>query len=688
MHPDRTTYNENLDYFVLRAGPLAVALQQGAAPPYSPYALLLWRPEEFVRKESTWLFHPEGGGSGTMASLLCNGVRYFPPHDRTVVSWEDRSAPDSAILIEWTAGPLRVRERLAAIPGDGGLRRQISVELFPGEPVPDEEVTLILSLTPNPLLFPGLPQHPPESNTLVITNRKETESVLRVVASQECDLPSSLDTFERFFQLTGTVNRENTLSLCVDYHASDDERRPRVRYSPDAPGSDRTASSEIAEMIARSIGGLDALIADDGRFDASVWQYGYEWGQDAAMIAEGLCYVGEIECAGAVLQNTLRRLTSEDGRVAESSRFRGGDLAELNANGALLSSLTRYYLTSGSLHLLRDDAEKVEQIGNLLVEASERGSSRLISGCRDLWERLPWMGVEEGADVATNTFAIRGLADGAFLMRVLGREDLADRWEKSVERMKEEFDATFIDEGRIVHRRLLDGRVSRSMTATGRYHDRRYLPYLPDLTPSHDASEARPSDPDSVVALPIILGLVAPDSGTAARTIDHARQELWCEVEGGYLRSPRLSDPDSPGPWPFATAWMAEAELRTGAVEAARETTSWLHERAAEAGTWMEYYGERLSPPYPPIGIILWGWGQYLLLAIRGWYGLRIEPTHLFLEPRVTPWRLQLQISGHQLSIAVNGTEHATINGEVIPCHDGAIRVALPLSAAARIEMH
>ena len=70
--------------------------------------------------------------------------------------------------------------------------------------------------------------------------------------------------------------------------------------------------------------GLRAAVADDGRFDASIWQYGYEWSGDASNVAEALVYSGQFEVARSVLENILTRLTIPEGMAMESSRFRGG----------------------------------------------------------------------------------------------------------------------------------------------------------------------------------------------------------------------------------------------------------------------------------------------------------------------------------------------------------------------------
>src|SRR5207302_1829844 len=93
---------------------------------------------------------------------------------------------------------------------------------------------------------------------------------------------------------------------------------------------------------------------------------------------------------------------------------------------------------------------------------------------------------------------------------------------------------------------------------------------------------------------------------------------------GGYARYNIASDPDSPGAWAFATAFMGAAEIEAELDKRSRETIEWLLEAAGAGGCWFEYYGERKTPPFPPVGVIVWGWAQYILLVVKHIVGVRV----------------------------------------------------------------
>lgn len=701
---------EEADYRFMKAGRLTCAVQSSCDPEMSPYGILLWSPGELVRKESTWLFHPELGLAGTMITVEYRGSRHRPEQERTTVAWSDPDSPGSGITIEWPAGDILVRERLSSIAEadrGGGLRREIEL-IAEGDLVAEGEdstdAVLICGLYPNPFLFKGLPTHDTPSTLAVFRQGfDQTSSRIGRIPAFHLRLAASAGRevllFERFVQIEGRVGKNGRLTATLEYRPGEPLSEDRVApTTPERPGSPfplpsrRSGPTDFTERIvrttARSIQGISSVIDPVGRFDASIWQYGYEWGQDAAIVATALAYAGESELAWRVIGNILDRLVDAEGRVAESSRFRGGELAELNANGAVLSAVASCVALTGKTLDTEERIDAVRRVGDLVVDAAEQSRTGLLTGRRDLWERLPWMGVEEGADIATNSFVLRGLLDIIPLLRSSGETERAERWSAAAMRLREamfvEGEPGFIDEGVLIHRRLSDGTPGRTMAEDRTWFDPAYRPYIP--TDGAPVPEPRPSDPDSVAALPLLLDLWPADSPVARQTLDRLHRDLWDRTGiGGYLRSPLLSDPDSPGPWPFVTAWMAEAELLAGLSDRARATTDWLHKRAGEAGSWHEYYGPRRAPA-PPLGIIVWGWAQYLLLVVRGWYGIRLIDGTLHITPRLAPVEFSTLISGRRLTLEVTDHEATPIvEGSDARREPGSAILTLPLSGDTHI---
>src|SRR5690606_3081912 len=84
---DRTTNAPETDYFFTGNGNILAVIQWSRHPDLTPYGLLLSDPERMTRKEGTYLFHPESGLSKTMLTVVLNGKRYRPQHERTTVEW-------------------------------------------------------------------------------------------------------------------------------------------------------------------------------------------------------------------------------------------------------------------------------------------------------------------------------------------------------------------------------------------------------------------------------------------------------------------------------------------------------------------------------------------------------------------------------------------------------------------------
>lgn len=702
MHPDARTNAPDTEYFFLGDGRISAAVQWSHNPAISPYGLLLMHPEMFYRKESTLLFHPELGLSRTMLTVTVGGIRHRPQHEDLRVWWKSTDSENPAVAVEWKAGELRVcelftlsrveRKRLDESDDErepysySYLVRQVFITATQSIAAP--HATVELAFYPNPYVLESYPVAIDAQNKLVASGK----GVVCQVSPQAEEKEGTL--FERFIAVRRALNSLpapitflysiTEKSIGIDSHPCS----PTHPQSVPASQSNRTFVERLLCQLDISRIGLKAAISAEGRFDASIWQYGYEWGQDAAMIASAAAYAGEFVLADRVLRRILETLSNEKGQIAESSRFRDGELAELNANGAVLLALRDYAAISGDKSHMTQYWERIVAIAELPLHDEYLHESGLIAGRRDLWERLPWMGLLAGFDTATNTFCAEGLCAAAELATMHGDNNNAERWRAAGEAMRRGMLAherfSCIADGRVIHRRLMDGSVQQWMTAEAGYHDPRYAPYAPtqvtDPTP-------RPCDPDSTAALPILYGILDPTSQVAQQTLAHLREHLWDTTGiGGYARSPIASDPDSPGPWPFVTAWMGEAELRGGMTEQARETTEWLLDSAGEGGSWFEYYGQRQTPPFPPIGVIVWGWGQYLLLAVRGWMGIEFTSGVLRIAPRIVGFRHTLRVGDYRIEIDVSGLAHGTVNGSPTRLHNGGIELELPITENYNVQ--
>jgi GH15 family glucan-1,4-alpha-glucosidase len=367
-----------------------------------------------------------------------------------------------------------------------------------------------------------------------------------------------------------------------------------------------------------------------------LWQYGYEWSGDASMIAIALIYSGQFEVAQRVIENILTRLTNDAGMAMESSRFRGGPASELNNNGEILHACRTYYEWTGSKDYRY--YPRIRAVADYLLDPQfldpETG---MLIAARDIWERSAATGVQPGYDVSHQSFAIRGLRDAVWIAELFGEAEDKTRWMSAHDKLRASFlqhgTHSFIENDRVIKRRLLDGSVQRALSTK---IERLFAEmFVPEGMPLAEEGE-HPWEPDISCCFPITLGILDPRSDAAKNTVA-AMDALWSQAweDGGYGRYNIHSEPDSPGPWPFATAIVAGAALEVGDFERAQRAIAWLIHYAGAGGNWFEFYGDRPTPPLPPTGIIAWGWAQWIILIVRHMLGARVKDGELKLHPRM-----------------------------------------------------
>jgi hypothetical protein len=686
--PDQRTYSEETDYFFLGDGRLMVVIQWSRDKSMTPLGMMLYDPERMSRKNGALLFHPELGLSRTMLTVIVDGVRYSPEHGTTHAAWDLEGS--TVVIARWKAGPVEVTERFMVQDGSSNLIRDVSV--MSPEPC---EIEIEAALYPNPLFFDEFGVRPggvlyasgyasttlyaiPSGSTferfLKVHVQKNSNGIaatfiysVEAVGTHEfsmypTDAPSSLA------ELPAPVSQLGASFGAALQHSGDEEHAPSL-------------AARVREMYRISRRSLRAAVSQLGKFDASIWQYDFEWGMDAAMVATAAASAGSFELARQVLTNILRRLTNADGMIAEASRFRGGEMSELNANGAVLDALWHYWKWSGDDTLMRSHWGRISAIANFPLREEFQHESGLLKTRRDFWERLPWMGIGEGFELGHQVYCSVGLRRAAEMAQTVGDNEAAQRWGQAGERILDAMlhhpKYSLIDQGRFIHRRLVDGSVLSTLVPDYDYLSPEYTSYLP-RTFEHN-TPPKQCEPDITEALPIVYGLVDPRSDLALVTLDHLCS-LWSpNNKGGYARYNIASDPDSPGAWAFATAFMAAAEIEAEMSDRSRETIEWLLEAAGAGGSWFEYYGERKTPPHPPIGIIVWGWAQYILLVVKHIVGVRVMDDEIRISPKFIGIEHKVRFGGHVIDISVAGYNAATLDGEPVQLDGRTARIPLPL---------
>jgi hypothetical protein len=184
-----------------------------------------------------------------------------------------------------------------------------------------------------------------------------------------------------------------------------------------------------------------------------------------------------------------------------------------------------------------------------------------------------------------------------------------------------------------------------------------------------------------------VLGVVDPKSPVALKTLE-TMEVLWNQrwSMGGYARYHVTSEPDSPGPWPFATLFLARAYLDAGNSEKAWRALDWLLAApGGRSGAWFECYAERPVPPLPPLGIVIWTWAEIVAFVVHHLLGIRPSPTRLTIRPRLLNGLHEVSarvvVRGKDVALDLKRTSRepfAVVNGKNAELEDGTLILPLP----------
>jgi hypothetical protein len=594
---DARTTLPGVEYFFLGNGLIQAAVQVCGAPGATAAGLLIMDPERLGPKRHALTFDPVSGIGSTQISVI-EGRNVRRPSGRSVRA---RWVPDGLVPwveVAWRDGPFRVSE-LFCCPDHKTPRliRHVTVtHLEPGERRARVRTGVRGRFLEKSLRFQGR-----ERRTAVFEYR-----ILR----------------------TGSKSAVR-LSLGANLEIDPDE----ARYWAET-ASWYASDPLLDRFFSAAKFGLRAAVASSGKLDGGIWQYNLEWVRDQAFIAMALAMSGQFEPARTILGRLLDRFVSEEGATMDSSRLRSWEESEFDQNGVLLFALESYVNWTGDTSLLSRHRAKIVKAAEFpLRQVFRHQGSGLLSNRREFWERHGAHGIRDGMELAHQLFVSMGLDSAARLAGRMGDGRKAGRWRDASARLKKTALGrgrfSLVENGRLIKRRDADGRVQA---------DVRPLPdsLLPVQAPLFEKG-VHLLNPDTSAALPIAWEFVDPAGRVARRTLA-SLEALWNQRwrGGGYGRYHVTSEPDSPGPWPFASLFVARAYFEAGNDPKARRVLEWLGRLpGSRAGTWFEFYGPRPVPPYPQVGIVPWVWAEMLFLFIHHILGVRPSEKSLRLRPRL-----------------------------------------------------
>ena len=594
-HPDVRTRLAGASYFFLGNGLIQAAVQYAPGGEGTPLGLLIMDPEHFGKKRDSLTMSSESGLEPTVVRLAIDARELAPLPATLQVSWM-RDAVVPTVEAHWGGYGLAVIERyFCPWPGAARLAREVAIvncgqaarrfTLRIGGPdaLVEEPVTLIAQERTRLWLVYDLSS----------TDRSVSMHVSR---TSPCD-PLARDT-------------SSTRTTLTCHH----------------PMLDHIFHASRCQ--------LPAVVSSRGRLDGSIWQYNREWVRDQAVIALALTMLGHRSLAATMLGRLLDEFVTAEGATVDSSEVRGRDDVELDQNGILLHVLEQYVNWTGDLGLVVRAWPKVSALATYpLRDEFRHAASGLLSGCREYWERHAAHGIERGLELVYQMFVSLGLASAASLARRIGKPIEEARWDAASQEVRHAFLShpvyALCDDGRFIKRRTLDGRVQTHIVAQPDAG-------LPDGVPLASPGP-HPLNPDTCGVLPIVFGVIDPASPVARATLLQVEQ-LWNQAwsDGGYGRYHVSSEPDSPGAWPFASVFVARAAVEAGESEPAWRVLQWLHSVPGSIpGSWFEFYGPRVAPPFPQVGIIPWTWAELILLLVHHMLGVRPQEDAIHVRPRL-----------------------------------------------------
>lgn len=652
-HPDVRTYLKDVHYFFIGNGRIQAAVQYAPGGEGSRFGLIIMNPEKLRRKREALSFDPEEGLEQTALTIQIDGKDYRP--DNCAISWSEEDAIPT-VVAEWSAGDISVTERFFCCSKT--------------EPAISREV-----------LFQNHSDVPKELKILTGV-RKKVQKIDRLLpgsASGKAIIEYALDSRE-------VVNlhevKENTCpdSILTEYWQN------AAQFSFTHP--------VIDHLFKISTFSLPAAVSASGVVDASIWQYAREWVRDHSFMILGLIMSGHHALARTMLQRLIDEFISDEGDAMDSSERRTTDEVELDQNGLLLYTVHTYYLWTGDEAFIRSNWDKLVKVAEFpLQEIFRHPESGLLCNRRDYWERHAAHGIETGMELTYQFFPVLGLRAGAELAKLINMNDIASRWLDEADKLDQAIihHPTYAmhDARGFIKRRGLDGTVQEAIIP-------RKDSGLPAGVPLSENTEHF-LNPDSAASMAIAYGFISPDSPLAIATMS-SLEALWNQQWdiGGYCRYNVTSEPDSRGPWPFASLYIARAYHEMGEYEKVWRVLNWLNEIPGSlSGSWFEMYGERISPPFAQIGITPWTWGEMIMLMVRHILGIQPTENGFIFRPRLLPGMNRITGSipfrGRKIILDISvdpqsGDSHIEVNGKTVDFQNGAAFVQLQ-ACDCRVKM-
>lgn len=692
---NKLSYFYGREYFILRSGRAKVIFQADRADLGPAFSFMLFDAEDSTqstRKDGAFNFDPEEGFASSALRVELGGFSYCAFGQQTDCQWVDLEGVP-AIEAVWWAGGVKVTERIQALAGAEALQRTI---LLDGSPLAGDDVVTARLFLPHGK-FNG-------NGQVLVQEGEGYGSGLVVLGHPQLQVdedqgfmkigpftigPQKTASFEalHFFAIPSRgidslYARANTI---VSAGIAAEQRKTKAAW--ESTSKIITKDRTVQDIYDKARYGLDGMIADDGTMDAGIFEYGRQWVRDTSNSALGALHMGHFELARQALTRVLTKMISGEGATAIASGYDPPDREEFDQMGELLHALKSYRDWTGDDSLLQEHESQLIALIERPLQPRFRDETGMVHNRREFWERT----FDDAYELSYQTYLVMGLREAAELAPSFGAEDRGKRWRKEADRtlqaMLSHPTRALVADGHLIKRRNVTGEVANLVSS--REGDR---PDVPFNTEKHNHLH-----PDASMALPIALGVVDPRSPLALKTLDEL-DLLWNMrwTGGGHERYNSSSEPDTPGPWPFASCFILRALHEAGLFDRSRRVLEWLNTvQGGRAGFWFEEV-PLLRSNTKPCGIIPWTSAEVGLFVVRHLVGVRFEGTKVVLRPALypdsPPISADLRFRKGRLHLEIEGwgtIKKASVEGRSLkPRADGSI--ILPgdfIAGTVRIQM-
>lgn len=674
------SYLNGREYYVLRSGRAKMVIQCENSDVGPAFSYMLFDASDTKQTSRKALAFNYVGGKGFSSSALEVIMKNYPftalGHNM-LTHWTLENGIPSVEAIWWASG-LKIYEVITPVSMNGVFKRSITVES--ADLVSEDTLTLRLSLHTAATLA---------MNNVLIAGNQKISIALSVEGNNPVKISSKKDKLEIGPVVIKPGEKKKFVSYLIlefpsqDLHDLSSKAASVEKWLQPEENAMRTkwGNSNVIitkDKVVQSMHDncrfiLPSYVADDGKMDAGIFEYGAQWVRDASNTALGMIHIGEFELAKAMLNHMLKNMILPNGTTMIGGGFDDPDREQFDQMGEFMHVMKSYVDWTGDTSLITENRDKLIAMVERPLNPNFRDRTGMVHNRREFWERT----FDDAYELAYQVWVIEGLHDAADLSEYLNAKSKADRWRQEADIIQKALltdpEMKLVDNDHLIKRRSTDGEIVDKVKFMG----------WSDGAPAKVESLSRLM-PDATMALPIAMNIIDPESALSKNTLTEL-EKLWNErwFNGGYDRYNTSSQGDQPGPWTFATAFILRAQHEAGQMDRSRRSFEWLYFNAGgRTGAFYEEIPVIRSQAFSA-GLLPWSSAEVSYFIVHHMLGIKFKGDKMVIKPalykttapvfadiRYRKGRIQLDIDGNGPVL------YATINGiKVKPDNEGCIEV-------------